>query len=103
MPGFKDGLTYVESATPLTMAGYSRNVAGAIHSFEQTPDQVETKRPPQVTPIKGLLMSSQWTSTGGSALRSFVAGIAAARLVLNEIGSSDGIPDFRSVPNLLEV
>ena len=103
LPGFKDGLTYVESATPLTMAGYSRNVAGAIHSFEQTPDQVETKRPPQVTPIKGLLMSSQWTSTGGSALRSFVAGIAAARLVLNEIGSSDGIPDFRSVPNLLEV
>jgi len=103
LPGFKEGLTYVESATPLTMQAYSRNVGGAIHSFEQTPDQIETKRPPQQTPVPGLLMSSQWTSTGGSALRSFVAGIAASKLVLGGLGMADELPDFRSVPKLLEV
>jgi prolycopene isomerase len=103
LPGFAQGLTYVESATPLTMESYSRNVMGAIHSFEQTPAQIETKRPAQVTPIPGLLLSSQWTSTGGSALRSFVAGIAAASLVLDALGMPDDIPDFRSVPKLLPV
>jgi prolycopene isomerase len=103
LPGFKEGLTYVESATPLTMQAYSRNVGGAIHSFEQTPDQIETKRPPQVTPVPGLIMSSQWTSTGGSALRSFVAGIAAAKIVLHQLGRPDELPDFRSVPNLVAV
>jgi phytoene dehydrogenase-like protein len=98
LPGFTDELTFVESATPLTVERFSLNRHGAIHSWEQTPAQTESKRPTPQTPIDHLLLCSQWTSIGGSFLRSFFAGIMTAQILLSRTGSPDALPDFRAVP-----
>jgi phytoene dehydrogenase-like protein len=95
-PGFTDGLTFVESATPLTIERFSRNVRGAIHSWEQTIKQTEGKRPLPMTPVEGLYLCSQWTSIGGSFLRAFVSGTMVAQLVLEAAGLHDAVPDLRS-------
>jgi hypothetical protein len=44
------------------------------------------------------LLCSQWTSIGGSFLRSFFAGIMTAQILLSRTGSPDALPDFRAVP-----
>ncbi|MEX0658273.1 MAG: NAD(P)/FAD-dependent oxidoreductase [Egibacteraceae bacterium] len=98
LPGFTDDLTFVESATPLTVERFSLNRGGAIHSWEQTPAHTESKRPTPVTPVDHLLLCSQWTSIGGSFLRSFFAGIMTAQILLDQSGAPDALPDFRAVP-----
>jgi phytoene dehydrogenase-like protein len=98
LPGFSDGLRFAEVATPPTFERYSLNRHGAIHSWEQTVQQTESKRPAQVTPIDGLYLCSQWTNIGGGFLRAFVCGISTAKLLLARSGRDDAIPDFRSVP-----
>jgi prolycopene isomerase len=98
LPGFTAELTFVESATPLTVERFSLNRHGAIHSWEQTPANAESKRPTPQTPVGNLLLCSQWTSIGGSFLRSFFAGIMTARILLDRSGAPDALPDFRAVP-----
>jgi len=98
LPGFSDELTFVESATPLTVERFSLNRRGAIHSWEQTPAHTESKRPTPQTPVDNLLLCNQWTSIGGSFLRSFFAGIMTAQIVLDRSGAPDQLPDFRAVP-----
>jgi len=98
LPGFSDELRFVEVATPPTFERYSLNSNGAIHSWEQTLAQTESKRPPQLTPIDGLFLCSQWTNIGGGFLRAFVCGISTAKMLLARRGQQDAVPDFRSVP-----
>jgi len=98
LPGFSDELRFVEVATPPTFERYSLNSNGAIHSWEQTLAQTESKRPPQMTPIDGLFLCSQWTNIGGGFLRAFVCGISTAKMLLARRGKQDAVPDFRSVP-----
>lgn len=98
LPGFTDELTFVESATPLTVERFSLNRLGAIHSWEQTPAHTESKRPAPQTPVDHLLLCSQWTSIGGSFLRAFFTGIITAQIVLTRSGAPDALPDFRAVP-----
>lgn len=98
LPGFRGELRFAEVATPPTFERYSLNRHGAIHSWAQTVQQTESKRPPQVTPIDGLYLCSQWTNIGGGFLRAFVCGVSTAKLLLARSGRPDAVPDFRSVP-----
>src|SRR5207247_8433177 len=98
LPGFMDELRFAEVATPPTFERYSLNRHGAIHSWEQTIKQTESKRPPQVTPIEQFYLCSQWTNIGGGFLRAFVCGISTAKMLLAASGRTDAVPDFRSVP-----
>jgi prolycopene isomerase len=98
LPGVGDKLRFVEVATPPTFERFSLNRRGAIHSWEQTVRQTESKRPPQSTPIEGLYLCSQWTNIGGGFLRAFVCGVSTAKMLLARDGDKDAIPDFRSVP-----
>jgi phytoene desaturase len=84
LPGFRDNLTFVEGATPHAMERYSLNNAGALYGWENTPDQVGTKRLNNKTPIEGLFLAGHWTQPGTGSLGAIYSGIKAASMVVGE-------------------
>jgi prolycopene isomerase len=87
-PGFRDGLTFVQSATPLTMQGFTRNHRGAAYGWENTPAQAGSKRLTYRTPIAGLYLSGHWAQAA-SALRVIVSGSHTAQEILRGAGVPD--------------
>lgn len=84
-PGFRDGLTFVQSATPLTLQRYTLNDRGAAYGWENT---AGSKRLSYKTPIEGLYLAGHW-SQAASALRVIVSGSQVAQDIL---GEPDGGP-----------
>ncbi len=82
LPGFRDKLTYVESATPETIESFTRAPRGSIYGWALTLDQMGTKRLRQETPIGGLYLAGQWTEPGPSAIRVLISGAEAARKIV---------------------
>jgi prolycopene isomerase len=97
-PGFSREITFEESATPLTMERYSLTYKGAIYSWEQSPQQVAVRRPAHRTPIPGLFLTGQWTSSGGGFLRATLSGLKTAQMYMTDTGLPDIIQDFRGRP-----
>nr|WP_042186644.1 NAD(P)/FAD-dependent oxidoreductase [Kibdelosporangium sp. MJ126-NF4]CEL17429.1 Carotenoid cis-trans isomerase [Kibdelosporangium sp. MJ126-NF4]CTQ91344.1 Carotenoid cis-trans isomerase (EC 5.2.-.-) [Kibdelosporangium sp. MJ126-NF4] len=87
-PGFRDGLTYVQSATPLTLERYTLNHRGAAYGWENTPAQAGSKRLTYRTPVAGLYLAGHW-SQAASALRVIVSGSHAAQDILRTAGEPD--------------
>src|SRR2546421_418981 len=54
LPGFRDQVTFTDTATPETMEHYTLNHRGAIYGWEATPNQSTGKRLKQRAPIDGL-------------------------------------------------
>lgn len=81
LPGFRDGITYVESANPETFERWTGNHRGAIYGWENIPNQSTPKRLPRVAPVEGLLFSGHWTEPGTGALRAIYSGMQTAQLV----------------------
>ncbi|PWK84856.1 prolycopene isomerase [Lentzea atacamensis] len=92
-PGFRSGLTHVESATPHTLERFTGNRFGAAYGWENTPDQAGSKRLAHSTPIEGLYLAGHWTQAA-SALRVIVSGCHAAREILLTTGETDAGPTF---------
>lgn len=86
-PGFRAGLTFVSSATPLTMERFTGNRSGAAYGWENTPAQAGSKRLTYTTPIEGLYLAGHWAQAA-SALRVIVSGTHAAQQILQSEGVS---------------
>lgn len=92
-PGVRDTLTFVESATPLTLQRYTLGTAGAIYGWENSVDQAGSKRLAYVTPIPGLFLAGHWSQPGGS-WRVMISGSHVAKIILSAEGERDLGPDF---------
>jgi phytoene dehydrogenase-like protein len=88
LPGFRDGLTFSDFASPLTLEKFSRNHRGAIYGWENTPGHTASKRPNHKTSIQGLYLSGQWTQPGAGFLRAAVSGIHTAEMIVRERGGT---------------
>lgn len=86
-PGLRDSITFLESASPLTMERFCLNQQGAAYAWENIPSQTGGKRSPHVTPLEGLFLSGHWTQPGSGSLRALVSGVHTAQLVLAASGS----------------
>ena len=97
-PGLRDNLTFMETATPLTLESFTLNHQGAIYGWAVTPNQTGTKRLAHDTPIEGLYLSGHWTHEGPASFRVILSGIMTGRLVLENAGLGDTVPTFRPGP-----
>jgi phytoene dehydrogenase-like protein len=79
IPGLRDMIEVVDSATPLTNLSYTGNPRGAIYGFSRPLDQL--KALDVRTPLKGLYMASAWTH-GGGYTPAMMAGRQAAEALL---------------------
>jgi prolycopene isomerase len=94
-PGLKDSITFMETATPLTLERFTLNHRGSIYGWAVTPNQVGTKRLAHETPVDGLYLSGHWTHEGPASFRAILSGIMTGRLVLEHAGLGDTVPTFR--------
>lgn len=81
LPGFRDSITFVDSATPETFAEYTLAQDGAIYGWENTPRQTMPKRLPHETPIEGLYLAGHWTDPGTGSVRCLLSGLRAAATI----------------------
>jgi prolycopene isomerase len=81
LPGYRESITFVDSATPETFRDYTLAQGGAIYGWENTPSQTLPKRLPQQTPVPGLLLAGHWTNPGTGSVRCLLSGLAAAATV----------------------
>jgi prolycopene isomerase len=81
LPGYRDSITFLDSATPETFYDYTLAHQGAIYGWENTPNQTLPKRLPQQTPIEGLLLAGHWTNPGTGSVRCLLSGLTAAAMV----------------------
>jgi prolycopene isomerase len=89
LPGIGSTLTFLDSATPTTLARYSSNRQGAIYGWENTPRQSQPKRLPGSTPVTGLLLAGHWTEPGAGSFRVVLSGMQAAAKVLGATDQAD--------------
>ncbi|MDG4865221.1 NAD(P)/FAD-dependent oxidoreductase, partial [Streptomyces sp. T-3] len=92
-PGFRKNMTFVQSATPLTLERYTGNHRGAAYGWENTPLQAGSKRLNYRTPIDGLYLSGHWAQAA-SALRVIVSGSHTAQEILRSEGVRDVGPEL---------
>jgi prolycopene isomerase len=95
LPGFTDGLTFVEAATPLDLERYTLSDRGSYLGWEVTPEQATSRRPHHRTPVGGLYLSGHWTYPGGGTIRVVVSGCHTALLVFAELGMHEALASFR--------
>jgi prolycopene isomerase len=86
-PGLRESITFLETATPLTVERFCLNQAGAAFAWENTPNQTGGGRSPRVTPVPGLFLAGHWTQPGSGSLRALVSGIHTAQSVLRALGA----------------
>jgi phytoene desaturase len=94
-PGFRDHLTFCESATPVVLERYTLNYHGACYGWEISPQQTGSQRLGHETPIPGLYLSGHWTQEGAGSFRTMVSGIHTAQIVLGNAGLPNDIPEFK--------
>jgi phytoene desaturase len=94
-PGLRDGLTFVQSGTPVTLERYTRNHRGATYGWELIPAQMGAKRLSHNAPIDGLYLSGHWTEEGPASFRVVLSGINTARQVVADLGLPQQIPSFK--------
>lgn len=82
LPGFRDRLTFLEAATPLTLERYTRNWQGAMYGWDHTPQQTVPRRMSHDTPVEGLWLSGHWTHPGCSSFRAIYSGVQTAMIIL---------------------
>jgi prolycopene isomerase len=82
MPGYRDSITFVDSATPATFESYTLSQRGAIYGWENVPNQTMPKRLDQVTPVGGLYLAGHWTDPGTGSVRCLLSGLRVAAAVM---------------------
>jgi phytoene desaturase len=84
LPGYRDSITFVDSATPATFEHYTLAHAGAAYGWENTPSQTVPKRLDYRTPLDGLFLAGHWTHPGTGSVRCLLSGAQTAAAVLDE-------------------
>lgn len=82
LPGIRDRITYLESATPAALERYTLNQQGAMYGWANTPHQTMPKRLPHQLPVSGLFLAGHWTEPGSSCFRVVFSGVQAAQSIL---------------------
>lgn len=77
-PGYRDGITHLEVATPETFARFARLSEGGIYGWANTPHQAGTRRPNRKTPIEGLYLAGHWSQPGSGTPRAMFSGLFVA-------------------------
>jgi prolycopene isomerase len=94
MPGYRDAITLVGSATPRTFENYTLAYEGAIYGWENVPSQTVPKRLDFRTPLEGLWLAGHWTHPGTGSVRCLLSGAQTAAAI-------NGIHDPRELLGLL--
>jgi phytoene desaturase len=81
LPGYRDSITFVDSATPETFERYTLAQKGAIYGWDNAPNQVQPKRLPHETPIQGLYLAGHWTDPGTGSVRCLLSGLRTAATI----------------------
>ena len=81
LPGYRDSIKFVDTATPETFERYTLAQKGAIYGWDNAPNQVQPKRLPFETPIEGLYLAGHWTDPGTGSVRCLLSGLRAAATI----------------------
>jgi phytoene desaturase len=81
LPGYRDSITFLDSATPETFEHYTLAHEGAIYGWANTPNQTMPKRLPFETPIGGLYLAGHWTDPGTGSVRCLLSGLRTAAAI----------------------
>ncbi len=81
LPGYREALTFADSATPETFQRYTLAEQGAAYGWENTPDQTVPKRLDYRTPIEGLYLAGHWTHPGTGSIRCLLSGAQTAAAI----------------------
>lgn len=81
LPGYREALTFHDSATPATFQRYTLAAQGAAYGWENTPDQTVPKRLDYRTPIEGLFLAGHWTHPGTGSIRCLLSGAQTAAAI----------------------
>lgn len=81
-PGFKSHILFYDIATPITHQRYTGNKNGSIMGARPGKNNMKAKIAHIQTPIKNLLLGSQWAELGGGIPIAVKAGSNAALMVL---------------------
>jgi prolycopene isomerase len=84
LPGYRESITFVDSATPETFERYTLAQNGAIYGWENTPNQTMPKRLNFETPIGGLYLAGHWTDPGTGSVRCLLSGLRTAAAIEGE-------------------
>ena len=83
MPGYRDSITFVDSATPATFERYTLAQQGAAYGWENTPNQTVPKRLDYRTPVDGLYLAGHWTHPGTGSVRCLLSGAQTAAAIMD--------------------
>ena len=75
LPGLRESLTYIEAATPRTIARFNGALGGEIYGWENSPFQAGTRRQHHRTPVEGLFLCGHWTQPGSGTFRAIFSGV----------------------------
>lgn len=81
-PGLRNHILFCDIATPITHLRYTGNKNGSIMGARPGKDNVKAKIAHVQTPVKNLLLGSQWAELGGGVPIAVKAGTNAALLIL---------------------
>ncbi len=87
-PGVKDDIVFTESATPATLARYTRSTDGSAYGLASIPNQLMGGRPGFRSPVEGLYLVGASTKTGHGVVGALSSGREAARVVAADAGRS---------------
>lgn len=82
LPGLRESLTHLESATPRTLARFGGSRNGELYGWENTPQQAGTRRLHHRTPVEGLFLCGHWTQPGSGTFRAFFSGVETTMNIL---------------------
>jgi phytoene desaturase len=81
LPGYRQSITFIENATPVTFQNYTLARDGAIYGWENTPAQTLPKRLSHQSPVPGVVLAGHWTNPGSGSLRCLLSGLQAAATI----------------------
>ncbi len=82
IPGLRDSIDIIETATPATFEKFSANTAGALYGFENTKDVYGEAKLPITTYIRNLFQTGHWCKPGGGIWNVAECGYTAANIIL---------------------
>ena len=98
VPGLKDHIAVVETATPVTNMRYSGNPGGSIIGYEYDLTGAPLFRMPNRGPLEGLYFANAWVRLGGGYEPCITSGYLAFGDIMKDVQGAGAIaklmPDF---------
>lgn len=82
IPDLQDHVVFLESATPMTQARYTRSTDGGPYGFAALPSQFLGKRPGARSPLRGLYFCGANCRSGFGIMGSMLSGLYAAEALM---------------------